>query len=208
MTELDDQACAHRHIEWWQNSETHVTACGWRCIDCDMPFGPTCCATRQEQAEIESPVAALAEKDRRITELEGELQRISFAAGNVAMHTGWPIEAQKALVASETKVMELAAVMRKATALLYEAYELVNDGSTQGKQWEAFKRVCAGISQLNQHDPGDILAEHSRETRRKILLEAADEIKPINPSPIGPLHYAGLKMAENHLRAMAEKEGA
>ena len=53
-----------------------------------------------------------------------------------------------------------------------------------------------------------LTAEHSRETRRKILLEAADEIKPINPSPIGPLHYAGLKMAENHLRAMAEKEGA
>ena len=170
MTELDDQACAHRHIEWWQNSETHVTACGWRCIDCDMPFGPTCFATQQEQAKIESLVAALAEKDRRIA--------------------------------------ELAAVMRKATALLYEAYELVNDGSTQGKQWEAFKKVCAGISQLNQLDPGAILAEHSRETRRKILLEAADEIKPINPSPVGPLHYAGLKMAENHLRAMAEKEGA
>ena len=74
MTELDNQACAHRHIEWWQNSETHVTACGWRCIDCDMRFGPTCCATRQEQAKIESLVAALAEKDRRITELAAALK--------------------------------------------------------------------------------------------------------------------------------------
>jgi hypothetical protein len=46
--------------------------------------------------------AAIAELAARTTERDGllrERQALSFAAGNVAMHTGWPVEAQKALIA-------------------------------------------------------------------------------------------------------------
>lgn len=40
MTNRERACCAHRHIEWWQNSETTVTACGWKCTDCGTAFYP------------------------------------------------------------------------------------------------------------------------------------------------------------------------
>ena len=58
--------------------------------------------------------------------------------------------AQAIIAEKDRQIAELAAKMEKAVALLYKAYEIVNDGSMQSSQWEAFKKVCAGISLLNQ----------------------------------------------------------
>jgi hypothetical protein len=70
--------------------------------------------------------------------------------------------AQAIIAEKDRQIAELAAKMEKAVALLYKAYELVNDGSMQSSQWEAFKKVCAGISLLNQLDPAVILAARDK----------------------------------------------
>jgi hypothetical protein len=44
-----------------------------------------------------------------MTKQEREAQILSFASGNVALHTGWPVEAQKALCASEAALMKATA---------------------------------------------------------------------------------------------------
>ena len=41
--------------------------------------------------------------------------------------------------------------------------------------------------------------------RAEALREAADQLTPIIPSPIGPLHAAGMMLCVEHLRAMAAK---
>jgi len=85
-----------------------------------------------------------------------------------------------ALDEKDRQIAELAAKTEKAVALLYllyEAYELVNDGSMQSSQWEAFKKVCAGISLLNQLDPAAILAARDAVVQAEVTELKAENVK-------------------------------
>jgi hypothetical protein len=66
----------------------------------------------------------------------------------------------------------------------------------------AVQRIC----EMDKLNLSAALTAHDDEVRRRALEEAADAVTPTDPSPIGPLHYAGLAMAADHIRKMAKEE--
>lgn len=58
-------------------------------------------------ADVRALRSSLEAAESRAIAAEAELQRISFAAGNLAIDKNWPIAAAKALVAAEAEVHRL-----------------------------------------------------------------------------------------------------
>jgi hypothetical protein len=126
-----------------------------------------------------------------------KLQAISFAAGNVAVHTGWPVEAQKALIAcgeerdaateraekAERERDGLAAALGQVQAILHEAPEL-NPSNYNSDELHALNDACIEAWEIVATAAGQfapILAAHDAALKARAKAEGlnafADHIR-------------------------------